>query len=151
MTPAGVGIVQDATTGSLDSGAMTEINGIARLAMVTIDCPDAEAEARFWAELLGGELQHAERDYGMVAASGVTIGFGRSEDFQPPAWPDHDGRKQFHFDLAVADIDAAASRAVELGATLPDHQPAVQEGGTWRVLLDPAGHPFCLTDEKNWD
>jgi hypothetical protein len=23
----------------------------------------------------------------------------------------------------------------------PDHQPG---GDRWRVLLDPAGHPFCL-------
>ena len=30
---------------------------------------------------------------------------------------------------------------------VPDHQP----GETWRVLLDPAGHPFCLTDAANWD
>jgi predicted enzyme related to lactoylglutathione lyase len=129
---------------------MTDASAKARLAMVTIDCSDAQVEARFWAELLGGEVQHAERDYGMVSASGMTIGFGRSDDFQPPTWPDTQGRKQFHFDLAVADIDAAASRAVELGASLPDHQPAVEEGGTWRVLLDPAGHPFCLTDEQNW-
>ncbi len=122
----------------------------ARLAMVTIDCLDAQVEAHFWAALLGGEVQHAERDYAMVSATGVTIGFGRTEDFVAPAWPDRDGRKQFHFDLAVADIDAAVERAVELGASLPEHQPAQDEGGTWRVLLDPAGHPFCLTDEKNW-
>ena len=35
---------------------------------------------------------------------------------------------------------------VELGATLPDEQP----GETWRVLLDPSGHPFCLTQAANW-
>jgi hypothetical protein len=29
---------------------------------------------------------------------------------------------------------------------VPDEQP----GETWRVLLDPAGHPFCLTDAANW-
>ena len=38
------------------------------------------------------------------------------------------------------DIDVAAARAVALGAT----QPA-QPDPRWRVLLDPAGHPFCLT------
>ena len=25
-----------------------------------------------------------------------------------------------------------------------------QPGETWRVLLDPAGHPFCLTDAAAW-
>ena len=34
----------------------------------------------------------------------------------------------------------AVARALELGAELPEHQP--QENV--RVLLDPAGHPFCL-------
>jgi glyoxalase superfamily protein len=34
-----------------------------------------------------------------------------------------------HLDLTADDLGAAAERAVALGAT----------------LLDPAGHPFCLT------
>ena len=25
-----------------------------------------------------------------------------------------------------------------------------QPGETWRVLIDPAGHPFCLTNAANW-
>ncbi|WP_442858944.1 VOC family protein [Arthrobacter sp. CAN_A6] len=29
-----------------------------------------------------------------------------------------------------------------MGATPAEHQPTP---GQWRVLLDPAGHPFCLT------
>jgi len=29
---------------------------------------------------------------------------------------------------------------------LADPQP----GETWRVLLDPSGHPFCLTLASNW-
>ena len=37
---------------------------------------------------------------------------------------------------------AAAAASLKLGATRPDHQPG---GDRWRVLLDPAGHPFCLT------
>ena len=39
-----------------------------------------------------------------------------------------------------------AERAVELGATLADPQP----GETWTVVIDPAGHPFCLTDANKW-
>ena len=77
---------------------------------------------------------------------GPALGLGRVEDHQPPQWPDEGGRKQFHLDLAVADIDASAARAVELGASVADPQP----GDTWRVLIDPAGHPFCLTDAANW-
>ena len=45
-----------------------------------------------------------------------------------------------HLDLTGDDLAAAADRALALGATLP-----AQPDSRWRVLLDPAGHPFCLT------
>jgi hypothetical protein len=45
-----------------------------------------------------------------------------------------------HLDFEVSDLEAEVARAVRLGAELADHQP--QENV--RVLLDPAGHPFCL-------
>ena len=51
-----------------------------------------------------------------------------------------------HLDLAAEDIPAAEQHALELGATLAEPQP----GDSWRVLLDPAGHAFCLTDAASW-
>ena len=45
-----------------------------------------------------------------------------------------------HLDVQVGDLDDAAAEAVALGATLAGHQPQDHV----RVLLDPAGHPFCL-------
>jgi hypothetical protein len=50
-----------------------------------------------------------------------------------------------HFDFQVGDLDSAVEDAVALGATLADAQP--QENV--RVLLDPAGHPFCLCRETD--
>jgi catechol 2,3-dioxygenase-like lactoylglutathione lyase family enzyme len=118
-----------------------------RIAMMTIDCADPRAEAEFWSSLLGLTLAHAEDDYAMVTGdSGPTLGFGRVDDFAAPAWPNPNGSKQFHLDVAVDDIAATEARALELGASLAEPQP----GETWRVLLDPAGHPFCLTDAANW-
>ena len=119
----------------------------ARLAMVTIDCADPRASATFWAAALGGEVAHAEDEYGMVTGAGPTLGFGRVEGYTPPAWPDTAGVKQFHLDLAVEDLGVAEQELVGLGATVPEHQPGE---GRWRVLLDPAGHPFCLTLASNW-
>jgi predicted enzyme related to lactoylglutathione lyase len=119
---------------------------IARLAMVTLDTADAEASAAFWSELLGWDVAHSERDYAMLTGPDHAIGFGRTEGYQAPGWPNENGTKQFHFDLAVADLDEAEKAAVELGATVADPQP----GETWRVLLDPSGHPFCLTKAENW-
>ncbi len=118
----------------------------ARLAMVTLDCADPQASATFWSALLGWKVLHSEHDYAMLAGPSHALGFGRVDGYEPPAWPNPNGSKQFHFDLAVDDLDAGQDAAIELGATAVDPQP----GETWRVLLDPSGHPFCLTKAENW-
>ena len=119
----------------------------ARVAMVTIDCAEVAPVAGFWAALLGLDQVAASEDYAMLAGpDGPAIGFGRVEGHRPPAWPDEGGAKQVHLDLAVEDVAATEARALELGATLADPQP----GETWRVLVDPAGHPFCLTEASRW-
>ena len=45
-----------------------------------------------------------------------------------------------HLDIKVDDLDAATAYAQRVGAVLAHHQPQDDV----RVLLDPAGHPFCL-------
>ena len=45
-----------------------------------------------------------------------------------------------HLDVVVGDLDAGEAAVIELGTIKHDHQP----GTTFRVFLDPAGHPFCL-------
>jgi hypothetical protein len=45
-----------------------------------------------------------------------------------------------HLDVMVEDLDVAEEAVLHLGATKAEHQP----GTTFRVFLDPAGHPFCL-------
>ncbi|WP_139981577.1 VOC family protein [Nocardioides litoris] len=118
------------------------------LKMTTLDCGDVAAESAFWAGLLGWSVVHQQQEYAMLAGPGdqPALGLGLVVDHQPPAWPDEGGRKQFHLDLACADVAAAEARAVELGGAVADPQP----GETWRVLLSPAGHPFCLTDAARW-
>jgi len=66
----------------------------------------------------------------------------RVPDHRPPTWPGSAVPKQMHLDLAVSDLDEAEAEAVRLGATRASDQPAP---GRFRVLLDPAGHPFCLS------
>lgn len=116
--------------------------------MTTLDCADPRAEAAFWSALLGWDVVAVEDEYAMLVppGGGPALGFGAVPDYEAPAWPNEHGSKQFHFDLGCSDIEATERRAVELGATVPDEQP----GDTWRVLLDPAGHPFCLTDASRW-
>jgi hypothetical protein len=61
----------------------------------------------------------------------------RVDRYEPPLWP---GRAIVHLDLTADDIDAATERALSLGASRSE-----QPDPRWRVLLDPAGHPFCMT------
>ena len=119
----------------------------ASLAMVTVDCADPRAEAAFWSAALGWQVAHVEDDDAMLTGGTSALGFGRVEGWTPPAWPDDKGVKQFHFDLAVEDIATGEQALVAQGASVPDAQPG---GDRWRVLLDPAGHPFCLTLASNW-
>jgi Glyoxalase-like domain len=48
--------------------------------------------------------------------------------------------RAFLFAAEVDDLDAAVADAVALGARVAAFQPQ----DNVRVLLDPAGHPFCL-------
>lgn len=117
---------------------------VARLASVALDCADPLPLARFWAALLGGEIA-ATSD--MVAAVRTDRGWlmaMRVPGYVPPDWPDGSVQKQIHLDLAVDDLDAAEAEAIRLGARKAAEQPGPDR---WRVLLDPAGHPFCLTTQ----
>lgn len=119
---------------------------IATLKMLSLDSSDAGRDAKFWSAVLGWDVAMEGEGYAMLSGPDHALGFGTLPDHQAPAWPNEHGTKQFHLDLAVDDIDAAAAECVKLGATQPDEQP----GETWRVLLDPSGHPFCLTQAQNW-
>ncbi|MFC7625363.1 VOC family protein [Microlunatus sp. GCM10028923] len=118
----------------------------ASVAMFTIDCADPAPLVDFYTKLLGMTVAYQDENVAMITGDGgPAIGFGKVDHYTPPPWPDDDSAKQFHLDLKVDDIEAVAKQAVELGATQPEHQP----GETWRVLLDPAGHPFCLALWQN--
>lgn len=70
---------------------------------------------------------------------GVLLIPQRVADYQPPVWP---GASVVHLDLTAGEhLEEPTRRAIGLGARLADPQPDPR----WRVLLDPAGHPFCIT------
>ena len=113
---------------------------IARYPSVVIDCPDPAALASFYGAVLDWPLQ-VEEDWAHIRAEyGDSIGFQKVDDFHPPAWPSPTAPQQMHLDLSVDDLDVAEAAVLELGAVKHTHQP----GTTFRVFLDPAGHPFCL-------
>ncbi len=109
-----------------------------------LDAPDALTLARFYAELLGWEVAKEEPYYVAVAPPGgvAYLGFQTSEGYQKPSWPNTAGAQQMmmHLDFEVTDLAAAVGHALELGASQAEHQPQPNV----RVMVDPAGHPFCL-------
>ncbi|ARP70784.1 glyoxalase/bleomycin resistance/dioxygenase family protein [Streptomyces pluripotens] len=114
-----------------------------RYVAVTFDCPDPAELARFYSELLGHPTIFSNDDFALIGKEGEAgLGFNRLADYRPPTWPDPAQEKQAHIELGVADLDAAEKRLLGLGATKPAFQPAPDR---WRVLLDPAGHPFCIS------
>lgn len=109
-----------------------------------LDTPDVAELARFYSELRGWAIYKMdEDDAALDCGEGVAyLAIARNPDHVPPSWPCEPGSQQMqlHLDFEVEDLAAETERAISLGATLPDHQPQ----DNVRVLLDPAGHPFCL-------
>ena len=116
---------------------------LASLGWITIDCDDAATQAVFYSEALGWEVTFSEGPYSGISDGNITIEFNAVEGYQPPQWPDIGGAKQFHLELMVDDLDAAAAELLSAGAAQPEFQPG---GERFRVLTDPAGHPFCIID-----
>ena len=120
------------------------MTGIARLSTFVLDCPDPRALAAFYAELTGWPVTDADDEWADLAddGAGVRLAFQQVDDYRPPRWPSQDQAQQSHLDLHLTadELPAAQEKVLALGATLADTQP----GDTFRVFLDPAGHPFCL-------
>lgn len=118
-----------------------------KLSAITLDCPDPPALAAFYQRATGLEL-HPESgpDFaGLRGEGGLLIGFQRVDDHRAPQWPDQTVPQQSHLDFDVEDLDEAEAELLRLGAAKPDHQP---NEARWRVLTDPAGHPFCLVSSS---
>jgi hypothetical protein len=109
-----------------------------------LDAPDVGVLARFYSELRGWPIWKQDVDGAALdLGEGVAyLGIQRNPDYVRPVWPATSGRQQMmvHLDFEVTDLEEAVAHAVRLGAQLPKHQPQ----DNVRVLLDPAGHPFCL-------
>jgi catechol 2,3-dioxygenase-like lactoylglutathione lyase family enzyme len=115
-----------------------------RVRTICIDCADAQAMAEFYGRLLGWPRSISEPDWVLMRdpTGGTGLSFQADADYRPPTWPETTAGqdKMLHLDIQVDDLDAAVEHAVASGARLAAYQPRTRV----RVLLDPAGHPFCL-------
>lgn len=109
---------------------------------VSFDCDDPHSLADFWAAVVNGEVAFRSDTFDAVKAGSMWLTAIKVDHYQAPTWPGDEMPKQMHLDLAVSDLAAAEREVLALGATKATTQPAPE---TYRVFLDPAGHPFCLT------
>ncbi len=112
---------------------------------VTIDCADAYALARFWAEVLDGTLaddDHPGDPEATVESAGASLLFIRVPEGKTV-------KNRVHLDLQPQDRtrDEEVERVLALGATLVgDHRNP--DGTGWATLADPEGNEFCVERSK---
>jgi catechol 2,3-dioxygenase-like lactoylglutathione lyase family enzyme len=115
-----------------------------RLSSTVLGSAEPRGLAAFYRELLDWELVKDSPEWVVLRPADGTAGlsFQLEESHVPPTWPSGPGDQQMqsHLDIAVDDLDAGVARAAALGASLAAYQPQDDV----RVLIDPAGHPFCL-------
>jgi catechol 2,3-dioxygenase-like lactoylglutathione lyase family enzyme len=116
------------------------------LRSTVLGTPDPRGLASFYRALLGWELIEESDEWVVLKPEGNRDGTGLSfqleEGHTPPTWPAGEGdqQMQLHLDIGVDDLAEGEARALALGAAQASYQPQHDV----RVLLDPAGHPFCL-------
>jgi catechol 2,3-dioxygenase-like lactoylglutathione lyase family enzyme len=118
-----------------------------RISASVLGAPDANALAAFYERLLGWTVVDDEPGWVRLRhpSGGITpagLSFQTELDYVAPVWPSAAGeqRMMVHLDIAVDDLETGVAWAQDAGAVLADVQPQAHV----RVMLDPAGHPFCL-------
>lgn len=115
-----------------------------KLRSVVLDSGDFLKLAEFYVKLLGWEMRYCDEHYAEVGAEDGTISFffQNAEGYIPPIWPEKPGKQQqmLHLDYVTADVKQAVEHALRCGAKkAPDTFMKNAQ-----VMLDPAGHPFCI-------
>ena len=115
---------------------------------VTLDCSNSQELASFYASLLKWDKGYNEDGWTWVTGPEKYpfILFQQIDDYTPPVWPQEVDRQQqmAHIDFAVSNLEEAIQHAIHCGAKVAPEQFS----DSWKVMIDPAGHPFCLCPKK---
>jgi predicted enzyme related to lactoylglutathione lyase len=113
---------------------------------VVVDCRDIQAQAAWWAEVLGWKKVYESADEVVIV----------SQDEREPGLvfvPVDEGKtvkNRLHIDVAPQLLDdqaAEVERLIGMGATRADvGQPEVV---SWVVLADPEGNEFCVLSPRD--
>jgi catechol 2,3-dioxygenase-like lactoylglutathione lyase family enzyme len=121
------------------------MSAIAKIDSFALDCADPRAAAEFYSAITGLEIERDDGEWVQLrSGGGPALAFQLAPDHQPPTWPSGERPQQAHLDLAVSDLDEGERAVIALGARKAEVQP---HPDSWRVFLDPAGHPFCLVPD----
>ena len=119
---------------------------------VVLDSDNANELSKFYEKLLGWTRFPGE-EYTVLAnveqqGFPTWITFQQADDYVPPVWPAaiDEQQQMAHLDFHVEDVEEAVKHALSCGATMAENQ--FEDG--WRVMIDPAGHPFCLLPPPPW-
>lgn len=115
-----------------------------RISATVLGSDDPRTLADFYQRLLGWVRLDDKPGWVTLQplSGGTGLSFQLEIDYVPPVWPSAAGAQQMmsHLDIAVDDLDGTVAWAEGAGARLANYQPQAHV----RVMLDPAGHPFCL-------
>ena len=122
------------------------------LSSVVIDSNNADKLSEFYKQLLNWDKKvydHGENgiwvSLSKKADSTTRLVFQQVDNYTKPTWSKEANRmnQKIHLDFYSDDVEKDVKRAIGLGATLSETQT-----GDWIVLVDPAGHPFCIVPTR---
>lgn len=107
-----------------------------------IDCDDPNELARFYQNLVGGDAIDHSGWVELKRDGELGLSFQHADGYRSPTWPSQERGQQIHLDFHTNDREQHVQRAMDLGAKSMDVT------NSFTVMLDPAGHPFCICDTK---
>lgn len=111
---------------------------------IALDCPNANKLADFYVNISGWKKEISTEEWAAIRTpEGILLVFQTVLAYTAPVWPWKDGAQQqmAHIDFKVDNLKEAEALAIKHGAKRSE----VQYYETSTVMLDPAGHPFCLS------
>ena len=109
---------------------------------ITIDCADAQAQARFWSAVTGWPAEEQDSTPGHVEYAVTAPSPGMPRLYFTTVPESKPGKNRIHLDLVPpADQEAELARLTGLGARVLAEQPP---GASWVIMADPEGNEFCL-------
>jgi catechol 2,3-dioxygenase-like lactoylglutathione lyase family enzyme len=124
-----------------------------------IDCRDLDAQATWWADVLGWKRIYEADDEIVLVPAHVTPELAQTTPWEQvgpglvfvPVDDDKPAKNRLHLDLAPHisdDRDAMIDKLLASGATRIDvGQP---DDATWTVLADPEGNEFCVLSAREF-